>query len=146
MQETETRLEPRSIDELPIRTFEKLRYVDTGRHGHVNNAVFASMLETGRVQLLYDADRPLADPQRSFVIARLALDLHAETTWPGGVDIVTRSGKIGGSSMVLEKGVFQNGQRAATATTVIVDVNETTHRSQAFCGVARQAFETLPCR
>jgi len=35
---------------------------------HVNNAVFASMLETGRVELLYNPDRPLADPEGSFVI------------------------------------------------------------------------------
>ena len=77
MQEPETTLETTSIDDFPLRTYEKLRYVDTDRQGHVNNAVFASMLETGRVELLYSPDRPLADPQCSFVIARLTLDLHA---------------------------------------------------------------------
>lgn len=52
MRETEATLEPTSIDDFPFRTYEKLRYVDTDRQGHVNNAVFASMLETGRVELL----------------------------------------------------------------------------------------------
>lgn len=73
-----TPLEQTSIDDFALRTYEKLRYVDTDRQGHVNNAVFASMLETGRVELLYHPDRPLADRQCSFVIARLTLDLHAE--------------------------------------------------------------------
>jgi len=143
MQEPETTLETTSIDDFPLRTYEKLRYVDTDRQGHVNNAVFASMLETGRVELLYSPDRPLADPQCSFVIARLTLDLHAEITWPGRVDIGTRTGRIGRSSLTLEQGLFQNGRRAATATTVIVHVNGTTRRSQAFSDVARQAFESL---
>jgi acyl-CoA thioester hydrolase len=138
-----TPLEQTTIDDFPLRTYEKLRYVDTDRQGHVNNAVFASMLETGRVELLYNPDRPLADQKGSFVIARLSLDLHAEINWPGRVDIGTRVGRIGRSSITLEQGLFQNGQRAATATTVIVHVNETTRRSQAFSDVARQAFEPL---
>ena len=69
---------PRPLSDYPQTTFDKLRYNDTDRQGHVNNAVFASMLETGRVELLYHPDRPLADRQCSFVIARLTLDLHAE--------------------------------------------------------------------
>ena len=69
MQKIETTpLEQTSIDDFALRTYEKLRYVDTDRQGHVNNAVFASMLETGRVELLYNPDRSLADPEGSFVI------------------------------------------------------------------------------
>ncbi|KFB70461.1 hypothetical protein [Candidatus Accumulibacter contiguus] len=63
-----TALEQTTIDDFPLRTYEKLRYVDTDRQGHVNNAVFASMLETDRVELLYNPDRPLIDPEGSFVI------------------------------------------------------------------------------
>lgn len=143
MREPVSMLEPTSIDDFPLRTYETLHYVDTDRQGHVNNAVFASMLETGRVELLYNPDRPLADQQCSFVIARLPLDLHAEITWPGRVDIGTRTGKISDSSVTLEQGLFQNGQRTATATTVIVHVNGTTRRPQALSDLARQAFAAL---
>ena len=62
-----TALEQTTIDDFPLRTYEKRRDVDTDRQGHVN-AVFASMLETGRVELLYNPDRPLADPEGSLVI------------------------------------------------------------------------------
>jgi acyl-CoA thioesterase FadM len=32
-----------------IWTYDKLRYNDTDRQGHVNNAIFATFFETGRV-------------------------------------------------------------------------------------------------
>ena len=44
-----TPIKEATIEDFPLRTYEKLRYVDTDRQGHINNAVFASMMETGRV-------------------------------------------------------------------------------------------------
>jgi acyl-CoA thioester hydrolase len=114
---------PPSLEQFPLRTYEKLRYVDTDRQGHVNNAVFATMLETGRVELLYNPARPLAEPGCSFVIARMALDFLAEIKWPGRVDIGTRIAAIGRSSTTLDQALFQDGICVATATTVIVNVN-----------------------
>lgn len=112
-----------TLDDFPLRAHEKLRYADTDRQGHVNNAVFATMLETGRVELLYNPERPLADPGCTFVIARLALDFLAEITWPGRVDIGTRIAAIGRSSATLDQALFQDGNCVATAATVIVHVN-----------------------
>jgi acyl-CoA thioester hydrolase len=120
-----------TLDAFPLQTHEKLRYVDTDRQGHVNNAVFATMLETGRVELLYNAERPLAEPGCSFVIARLVLDFLSEITWPGRVDIGTRIAAIGRSSTTLDQALFQDGHCVATATTVIVNV-DATGRGQPF--------------
>lgn len=122
--------------ELPLKdytlwTYEKLRYADTDRQGHVNNAIFATMLETGRVELLYNPEDPLYDQDCTFVIASLHLDLQHEITWPGRVEIGTRVATVGRSSMTIEQGLFQNGQCAATARTIIVQTNESTRRSQA---------------
>lgn len=122
--------------DLPVKdyalwTYEKLRYADTDRQGHVNNAIFSTMLETGRVELLYNPDAPLHDTGCTFVIASLHLDLHHEITWPGRVDIGTRIASIGRSSMTIEQGLFQNGRCAASARTVIVQTNEVSRRSQA---------------
>jgi TetR/AcrR family transcriptional repressor of nem operon len=117
------------IDRFPVRTYEKLRYADTDRQGHVNNAVFSTMLETGRVEILYDPAFPLAGPHCAFVIASQQLQFHAEIQWPGRVDIGTRVSRIGRSSITLEQALFQNGSRKASATTVIVQMNETTRRS-----------------
>lgn len=138
------------IEQYPIRTYEKLRYADTDRQGHVNNAVFSTMLETGRVEILYDPSSPLAKPNCAFVIASQKLNFHAEINWPGCVDIGTSVSKIGRSSITLEQALFQNRQMKATAKTVIVQMNETTRRSEPLSNDAikrlnRMAF-ILPAR
>lgn len=134
--------------ELPVTdyalwTYEKLRYADTDRQGHVNNAVFATMLETGRVELLYDPKAPLHDSGCTFVIASLHLDFQREITWPGTVDIGTRVAAVGRSSITIEQGLFQHGACAATARTVIVQTNEATRRSQALTEAAVQRLSGL---
>jgi acyl-CoA thioester hydrolase len=121
---------PPPLSTFPFRAHDKLRYADTDRQGHVNNAVFATLLETGRVELLYAADGPLHEAACSFVIASLQLDFHGELTWPGRVEIGTRVASVGRSSVTLEQGLFQDGRCAATARTVIVQVNDATRRSQ----------------
>ena len=118
------------LESYTLRSYDKLRYADTDRQGHVNNAVFATLLETGRAELFYAADAGLADPDCAFVIANLNLDFIGEITWPGLVEIGTRVAKIGTSSATLEQALFQNGACVARARTVIVQMNETTRRSQ----------------
>jgi acyl-CoA thioester hydrolase len=54
-----------TLAQFPLHAYDKLRYADTDRQGHVNNAVFATALETGRVELLHDPSLPLAEPGRS---------------------------------------------------------------------------------
>lgn len=113
---------PPALEAFPARAHDKLRYADTDRQGHVNNAVFATFLETGRVELLYDPAAPLAGPGASFVIASLRLDLRAELTWPGRVEIGTGVLKIGTSSLTLAQALYQGATCAATGETVIVQV------------------------
>ena len=47
---------------------DNIRYRDTDRQGHVNNAVLSTFPETGRVELLYDPNGGLRERAR----ARLA--------------------------------------------------------------------------
>jgi hypothetical protein len=57
-------------------------------------AVFATMLETGRVEILCDLNAPLASSNCTFVIVNLNLDFLSEINWPGRVDIGTRVFKV----------------------------------------------------
>lgn len=120
-----------SLDDFPIRSFDKLRYADMDRQGHVNNAVFSTFLETGRTELLYTGEPPLAGPGSAFVLARLLLEFRAEVHWPGEVAIGTRVRDIGRSSIKLEQVIFQNGRGVANADTVIVMVDTATRRARA---------------
>jgi acyl-CoA thioester hydrolase len=118
-----------TLDDFPARTFDKLRYGDTDRQGHVNNAVFATFFETGRVEMLLTGGADFLAAGQSLLLARLEIDLVAEINWPGTVEIGTRVARIGRSSMTLEQAVFQNGVLAAKGHSVVVLTDETTRRS-----------------
>jgi acyl-CoA thioester hydrolase len=132
-----------AIGDFPLRTSDKIRYADTDRQGHVNNAVFATLLETGRVEILYDPASPLASPGSSFVIAQLVLEFRSEIKWPGTVVIGTRVASLGRSSIKLEQGLFQNDRCVATAETVIVLMDETTRQSRLHPAAAVERLTSL---
>ncbi|WP_046868736.1 acyl-CoA thioesterase [Microvirga massiliensis] len=124
------RSEPLPLDAYPSHTSTDIRYADLDRQGHVNNAVFATFCEIGRVAFLYDPERPLAPDGTSFVIARLAIDFRAELFWPGTVEIGTGVLSVGRSSMTLAQGLFNEGRCVATVEGVIVMQDEATRRSK----------------
>jgi acyl-CoA thioester hydrolase len=128
------------LEDYPSRTFDKLRYGDTDRQGHVNNAVFSTFLETGRVELAFGAGAPLIDAGCSLVIAHLSLDFVTELLWPGRVDIGTGVTAVGRSSIRMEQALFQDGRLVALAETVTVQVNNETHRGHP---LSQQALDFL---
>lgn len=134
---------PRPLTDYPQTTFDKLRYNDTDRQGHVNNAVFATLLETGRVEFLYAPDGALHTPGCAFVIAGLTLSFLKEINWPGRVDIGTGVTDIGRSSFTLSQGLYQNGQCVAMAQTTIVQMNESSRRSHPLSDATQQRLQTL---
>ncbi|MDF1585528.1 acyl-CoA thioesterase [Marinimicrococcus flavescens] len=108
---------------------ETIRYNDTDRQGHVNNAVFSTLCETGRVRFLFGPDVPALPPHRAFVIARLVIDYRGELTWPGEAEIGTTILRVGRSSFTFGQAIFKDGVCAATAESVIVLMDETTRKS-----------------
>ena len=122
-----------AIDEFVVISSGKVRYSDTDRHGHVNNAVFSSFFETGRVEIFYNEKRHLLCPNCSFVIASIKLDYLYEITWPGEIQMGTRITKIGRSSLNIQQGLYQNGKCTVLAETVIVQVHDGTKESEALC-------------
>lgn len=129
------------ISDFPLTTTDKLRYADTDRQGHVNNAVFATFLETGRVEVI--VNEGLADVGASFVIARLELDFLSEVNWPGDVEIGTAVREIGRSSFKLIQKVFQDGKPVASAVTVIVQMHNETRRSHPLTETAKTRLQEL---
>ena len=119
------------LADYPLRSHDKLRYGDTDRQGHINNAVFSTFLETGRVEMIYDGKESLADTGCSFVIARLELDFVNEMLWPGRVEIGSGVVAVGTSSLRMEQALFQGERLIAVGETVMVQVSDATRRSQA---------------
>jgi acyl-CoA thioester hydrolase len=132
-----------AITDFPLRAQDKLRYGDTDRQGHVNNAVFSTFLETGRVELIYGHAAQLAEPGTAFVLARLELDFRAELLWPGEVEIGTRIASIGRSSVRLEQAIFQGERCVASGISVIVQMDEATRKARPFSEAVRQQLAQL---
>ena len=123
--------------------FDKLRYADCDRQGHVNNAVYATFCETGRVTFLYDPVEPFGPPGTEFVIVRLTIDFLAELHYPGNVDIGTRVLSIGRKSFVLGQGIFQGEKCHATAECVMVLLDTQTRRAVTLPENLRDRLERL---
>lgn len=124
-----------------IWTHDKLRYNDTDRQGHVNNAVFATFCETGRVSFLYDETLNLAGPGANFVVVRLEIDFRAELFYPGQADIGTRVLVIGRSSFRVGQGIFKGDLCVATAESVVVLLDEVARKAKPLMPQLRQWLE-----
>jgi len=102
------------------------------------------MIETGRVEVLYNLENPLAAPSCSFVIASQQLDFLSQVTWPSRVDIGSRVLKVNRSSLTLETALFkEDGSCAAISQTVIVQVNDDTKRSHPFSSETKKYLQSL---
>jgi acyl-CoA thioester hydrolase len=122
---------------------EKIRYRDTDGQGHVNNSVFATYLETGRVEVLLNGGLDLAGPDGGFVLAHLTLDYRKEVKWPGEIEIGTRVVSIGRSSLRFAQAVFCNGECVASGETIVVLTDKKTRRSSPFSDEARAYLESM---
>lgn len=131
------------LSEYPAQNYDKLRYGDTDRQGHINNAVFTTLYETGRVTILHETGRPLAGPGFSFVLARIAIDYRAELFWPGLVQIGSGVKLIGNSSVTFLQALFQEGKCVSTAESVVVQVDGKTRRSAPISPETRARLEAL---
>jgi len=132
-----------SPNDFPRRATDKLRYADTDRQGHVNNAHFATFLETGRVEVLYDPNDPLTGEGAEFVVAKMTVEFRGEVHWPGSVVIGTGIKAIGTSSLTVSQAVFQDDQCVATGETVIVQIDTDTRSSRPLSDRARTRLSEL---
>ena len=129
-----------SLQDFPLQTYDKIRYADTDRQGHVNNAKFATFLETGRVEVLYNPAYPIRSEGASFVIASLKLDFLKEIKWPGKVEIGTGITKIGNSSIRLLQQLFQDDVCVAKAETVIAQIDDKTGKGALLTNNAKKTL------
>ena len=136
-------MKPQGLEEFPSISTDKLRYGDTDRQGHVNNAVFMTFLETGRVEVLHRPSSPIYDDNAEFVLVNVNLNLQGEIRWPGEVQIGTAVSKIGNTSITFFQQVFQNEICVASAESVVVQMNTTTRKSQALSETARTSLSAF---
>jgi acyl-CoA thioester hydrolase len=118
------------LEQFPGRTGDIIRFGDLDPQGHVNNTVFATFFETGRVMLLREPGNELAALGATTVLVRLDINFLKEMHWPGTVEIGTATTRIGRSSYTFQQAIFHEGECAATADATMVMIDAQTRRAR----------------
>jgi len=106
-----------------------LRFCDTDRLGHVNNAVYAVMYEAGRAEMLEHVGLLSPGEGRAVVIARLEIDFLREMNWPGIVRVESVIHRLGTKSLHLRQRLVVDGEIASRAASVLTVIDTGSRRA-----------------
>jgi acyl-CoA thioester hydrolase len=116
---------PRLAD-FPHQVRDIVRFRDMDAQGHVNNAVYSTYFETGRVAMFRNPDLSVGIDNVTFVLVRAEINFMRELRWPGDLMIGTALKSFGRRSFVVAQGVFQGEHCAAAGDFTMVTMNKTT--------------------
>ena len=116
------------LEDFPYRLTDNVRFADLDPNGHVNNAVYASYFETGRVTLMKDRSRGLMPEGLAWIMVRLDIHFRAELRWPGTIEMGLGVSKFGRTSVTFDQVVFSEGRCVASAQSVTVLIDESTRK------------------
>ncbi len=119
------------LEDFPFRVSDNVRFADLDPQQHVNNAVYASYFETGRVTLIRNPAYGLMPKGLSWMLVRLAIDFQSEVKWPGTIELGLGVRNIGRSSVSYTQVVFSDGKCAASAEAITVLVDKATGKPTA---------------
>ena len=119
------------LEDFPYRLTDNVRFADLDPNQHVNNAVYATYFETGRVTLMKDRSYGLMPPGLAWIMVRLDIHFRAELRWPGVIEMGLGVSKFGRTSVTFDQVVFSQGQCVASAQSVTVLINEATRKPTA---------------
>jgi len=141
------------LEDFPYRLTDNVRFADLDPNNHVNNAVYASYFETGRVTLMKDRASGLMPEGFAWIMVRLDIHFRAELRWPGSIELGLGVAKFGRTSVSFDQVVFSEGLCIATARSVCVLLDEATRKPTPLTDEIIQNFEpwlrrgvTLPAR
>lgn len=134
------------LEQFPARVADLIRFGDLDPQGHVNNTVFATFFETGRVMLLRAPGNELGVPGATTVLARLDINFLREMHWPGSVEIGTATIEIGRASYTFLHAIFHEGECAGTGRATMVMIDEVTRRARPLPDDVRASLEKLRLR
>jgi acyl-CoA thioester hydrolase len=112
------------LADFPYRLTDNVRFADLDPNHHVNNAVYATYFETGRVTLMKDRSYGLMPPGLAWIMVRLDIHFRAELRWPGTIEMGLGVSKFGRTSVTFDQVVFSEGKCVASAQSVSVLIDE----------------------
>ena len=116
------------LEDFPYRLSDNVRFADLDPNQHVNNAVYATYFETGRVTLMKDRSYGLMPDGVAWIMVRLDMHFRAELRWPGTIEMGLGVVKFGRTSVTFDQVVFSEGKCVASAQSVSVLLDEATRK------------------
>jgi acyl-CoA thioester hydrolase len=116
------------LEDFPYRLTDNVRFADLDPNQHVNNAVYATYFETGRVTLVKERSNGLMPEGLAWIMVRLDIHFRAELRWPGTIEMGLGVSKFGRTSVTFDQVVFSQGQCVASAQGVTVLIDEATRK------------------
>ncbi len=117
------------LADYPHRATDIIRFADLDAQGHVNNAVFATYFETGRVAMFREPDLGIGVPNATFVLVRQEIDYLRELRWPGDVTIGTALVEMGRTSFTVAQTIFNGDICAAAGRATLVMMDTATRKA-----------------
>lgn len=139
-------------DEFRHRTRLEVRFRDVDAFGHVNNAVFLSYIEQGRISYLAQALQlpiTLTDVEElPLILARIEVDYRAPIFFGQPLEVGTRIDWIGRSSFSMSHRMTagDDGHVVAEASSVLVSYDYAAARPMPVPDPWRARFETAEGR
>jgi acyl-CoA thioester hydrolase len=98
----------------------QIRWGDMDALGHLNNSVFFTFVESGRIDYFHTLGvaTTRAEGPEGFVLAHAACDFLAQLHYPGEVRVGTRIRAFGRSSIHFEQALYSGDRLAAVAHAV----------------------------
>ena len=116
------------LEDFPYRLTDNVRFADLDPNQHVNNAVYATYFETGRVTLMKDRSYGLMPEGLAWIMVRLDMHFRAELRWPGTIEMGLGLSKFGRTSVTFDQVVFSEGRCVASAQSVSVLIDEASRK------------------
>ena len=135
-----TARKPPKLEDFPHRTKDIIRYGDLDGNSHVNNAVFSTFFESGRVTLFRPPERGLMPDGFIWTLAHIAIDYLGEMQWPGNVETGIGLAELGRTSATFKQAIFFEGQCVATARAINVLIDWTTRKPVSIPDAVRAKF------
>jgi acyl-CoA thioester hydrolase len=129
------------LEDFPFRQSDNVRYADLDPNHHVNNAVYATYFETGRVALVKNRSYGLIPEGLTWMMVRLDMHFRAELRWPGSVEMGLGVSKFGRTSVTFDQVVFSEGKCVASAQSVSVLILESTRKPTPITNEIIQKFQ-----
>jgi acyl-CoA thioester hydrolase len=116
------------LEDFPYRLSDNVRFADLDPNQHVNNAVYATYFETGRVTLMKDHSYGLMPEGLGWIMVRIDIHFRAELHWPGRIELGLGVTKFGRTSVSFDQVVFSEGKCVASARAITVLIDDVTRK------------------